>query len=168
MQSMTDVAPHGHPHGEMRRDEREITDPAEINEILNTSKVMYIALADNNIPFMVPVFYAWDGVSLYFHSARSGSKIDILKRNNAICFAISIEQGVVEDEVICNFEAKHRTVIGLGNAVFIEDEQEKITALNRIVARFSDKTWSFPPANVRSTLVLRIDIVSIKGKKHGF
>jgi len=74
----------------------------------------------------------------------------------------------VEDEVICNFEAKHRTVIGLGNAIFIEDEQEKIAALNRIVARFSDKAWSFPSANVRSTLVLRIDIASIKGKKHGF
>ncbi|HEY0211560.1 pyridoxamine 5'-phosphate oxidase family protein [Acerihabitans sp.] len=158
----------GHPHGAMRRDEREITHPAEIAAILDSAKVMYIALAENDIPFMVPVFYAWDGASLYFHSARAGTKIEMLKRNSTLCFAVSTEQGVVEDEVICNFEARHRTVIGLGNAVFIKDEAEKIAALNLIVARFSDKSWSFPIANVRATLVLRIDIISMKGKQHGF
>ncbi|NDL64642.1 pyridoxamine 5'-phosphate oxidase family protein [Enterobacteriales bacterium SAP-6] len=152
----------------MRRDEREITQPSAIAAILASAKVMYIALAENDIPFMVPVFYAWDGTSLYFHSARAGTKIEMLKRNSTLCFAVSTEQGVVEDEVICNFEARHRTVIGLGNAVFIQDEAEKIAALNLIVARFSDKAWTFPAANVRATLVLRIDIISMKGKQHGF
>ena len=168
MQPITVHSEQGHPHGAMRRDDREITEQAEIEEIINSTKVMYIALAENDIPFMVPVFYAWDGTSLYFHSARAGTKIAILRKNSAICFATSTDQGVVESDVICNFEAKHRTVIGLGNAVFIEDEQQKIAALNRIVARFSDKNWSFPAANLRATLVLRIDIVSMKGKKHGF
>lgn len=158
----------GHPHGAMRRDEREITQPNEINAILQSSKVMYIALAENDVPFMVPVFYAWDGTSLYFHSARAGTKIAMLKRNNTLCFAVSTDHGVVEDDIICNFEARHRTVIGLGKAVFLEDEQEKIAALNKIVARFSDKPWTFPTANVRATLVLRVDIISIKGKQHGF
>ncbi|WP_410013005.1 pyridoxamine 5'-phosphate oxidase family protein [Sodalis sp. C49] len=168
MQSTEPRAAPGHPHGAMRRDEREITQPAEIAAILDSARVMYIALAQDNIPFMVPVFYAWDGTSLYFHSARAGTKIAMLKKNSTLCFAVSTEQGVVEDEVICNFEARHRTVIGLGNAVFIRDEAEKIAALNLIVARFSDKAWTFPAANVRATLVLRIDIISMKGKQHGF
>ncbi len=158
----------GHPHGAMRRDDREITDRAEIDEILASSKVMYIALADGDMPFMVPVFYAWDGSALYFHSARAGTKIAIIKQNNNLCFAISTEHGVVESEVICNFEARHRTVIGFGKAVFIEQEQEKIAALNLIVARFSDKAWQFPPENLRATRVLRVDVISMKGKKHGF
>ncbi|KAA9000498.1 pyridoxamine 5'-phosphate oxidase family protein [Affinibrenneria salicis] len=156
-----------HPHGEMRRDEREITDRAEIDRILAGGKVMYLALADDNVPFLVPVFYAWDGESLYFHSARSGSKIAIMQRNNKVCFAVSLDQGVIEDALACNFEARHRTAIGLGETQFVEDEQAKIRALDAIVKRFTDQRFTYPKENLKATRVIRIDIVSIKGKKHG-
>ncbi|QTF10670.1 pyridoxamine 5'-phosphate oxidase family protein [Brenneria izadpanahii] len=152
----------------MRREDREITDPAEIEQIIQASKVMYLALSCDDLPFLVPVFYAWDGHALYFHSAKNGTKIDIMKKNSKVCFAISVDHGVIEDELACNFEARHRTVIGFGETVFIEDEQEKIAALDRIVARFTDKTFSYPSANLKSTRVIRVDILSVKGKKHGF
>ncbi|MEC5344423.1 pyridoxamine 5'-phosphate oxidase family protein [Brenneria populi] len=156
------------PHGEMRREDREITDPAEIERIIQASKVMYLALSSDDLPFLVPVFYAWDGRSIYFHSAKNGAKIEIMKKNNKVCFAISVDQGIIEDDLACNFEARHRTVIGVGESVFIDDEREKIAALDRIVARFTDKAFRYPSANLKSTRVIRIDILSIKGKKHGF
>ena len=127
----------GHPHGAMRRKDREITDRAEIDAIIRSAKVMHLALADNNVPFLVPVFYAYDGTALYFHSARVGTKIEIIKRNNNVCFEISVDHGVIESDMACDFEAKHRTVIGFGKATFVEDEVEKIKALNMIVAQFS-------------------------------
>lgn len=156
-----------HPHGTMRRKEREITDRKEIDEIIHIGKVMYLALSDNNLPFLVPLFYAYDGRSLYFHSAKAGTKIDIIKKNNNVCFEISIDNGIVESDMACDFEAKHRTVIGFGKAIFVEDEREKIDVLNSIVAQFTDKLFEFPKGNLNATAVIRIDIVSIKGKKHG-
>lgn len=158
----------GHPHGAMRRKDREITDRAEIDEIVRSAKVMHLALADNNIPFLVPVFYAYDGTALYFHSARVGTKIEIMKRNNNVCFEISVDHGVIESDMACDFEAKHRTVIGFGKAAFVEDEVEKIQALDMIVAQFSNKRFEYPKTNLNSAAVIRIDIESIKGKKHGF
>lgn len=152
----------------MRRKEREITDRKEIDGIVYSARVMHIALADNNMPFLVPVFYAYDGSSLYFHSAKAGTKIDILKRNSQICFEISVDHGVIESDSPCDFEARHRTVIGFGKAVFIDSEAEKIAALNRIVKQFTDKTFEFPKANLNATAIIRIDIDLIKGKKHGF
>ena len=157
-----------HPHKAMRRKEREITDRAEIDQIILSDKVMHLALSDNNIPFLIPVFYAYNGNSLYFHSARAGSKIEILKRNNSVCFEISVDHGVIESDKACDFEAQHRTVIGFGKAVFVDSEAEKITALNNIVSQFTDKKFEYPSANLSSTAVIRIDIESIKGKKHGF
>ncbi len=156
-----------HPHGPMRRKDREITDRAEIDAILRTAKVMHIALSDNNVPFIVPVFFAYDGEALYFHSARAGTKIDILKRNPSVCFEVSITDGVIESDSACDFEARHRTAIGFGAASFVEDEAEKIAALNRIVARFSERTFTFPAANLAATAVVRIAVASIKGKRHG-
>lgn len=158
----------GHPHGEMRRDEREITSPAEVDAILTRQRVMYIALSSDDVPFVLPVFYVWNGTSVYFHSARGGSKIEIMKKNPAICFAITEYAGVVEDELACNYEARHRTVIGLGTAHFVQDDAEKIAMLHQLMARFSSKSFTFPAANLTATQVIRIDITSMKGKQHGF
>jgi len=43
-------------HGPMRRKEREITDRAEIEEILHNGKILHLALCLENRPFLVPVF----------------------------------------------------------------------------------------------------------------
>jgi len=157
-----------HPHGALRRKDREITDRTEIDAIINEATVLHLALANGNTPFVVPVFYAYDGAALYFHSAKAGSKIEILKRNNAVCFCITVDHGIIESEVPCDFEARHRTVIGTGTAAFIEDEDGKRTALDAIVARFTDRKFDYPKANFKATAVIRIAIDSIKGKKHGF
>lgn len=160
----------GHPHGMMRRKDREITDKSELESIIRSANLMRIALVDGDMPFLVPVFYCFDGdgKALYFHSAQAGSKVEILKRNNNVCFEISVDHGIIESDVACDFEARHRTVIGFGKAVFVKDEGEKIKALDSIVAHFTDKKFEYPKANLNQTMVVRIDIVSMKGKKHGF
>jgi nitroimidazol reductase NimA-like FMN-containing flavoprotein (pyridoxamine 5'-phosphate oxidase superfamily) len=152
----------------MRRKDREITERAEIDAIIRSDTVVHLALSDDDSPFLVPVFYAYDGTALFFHSAQAGTKIDILKRNPKVCFEISVDNGIIESDLACDFEAKHRTVIGFGTATFIEDEAEKIRILDLIVGRFSDKTFEYPKNKVAHTAVIRIGIDSIKGKSHGF
>lgn len=159
---------HTHPHDVMRRKDREITDRSEINEILTSTRIMHLALADHDVPFLVPLFYTYDGSAIYFHSAKAGTKIEILKRNPQVCFEISIDHGVIESERACDFEARHHTVIGFGKASFIEEEAEKVRILDRIVSGFTSKRFEYPQPNLRNTAVIRIEIESIKGKKHGF
>lgn len=156
-----------HPHGPMRRKDREITDCTEMEAIIKATNLLHMALVDGDMPFLVPVFYAFDGTSLYFHSAQSGSKIEILKRNSNVCFEISIDNGFIESYEPCDFEAKHRTVIGTGKAFFVEDEADKIKALDLIVAHFTDRKFEYPKTNLDRTAVIRIEITSLKGKKHG-
>ena len=151
----------------MRRKNREIANRSEIEEILYREKLMHLALSDQNIPFVVPVFYAFDGVSLYFHSASAGTKMDILKRNDNVCFEVCIQEGVIQSDEACDFEAKHRTVIGFGKAAPVVDDAEKKKALDLIVARFTEKKFHYSKENLARTQVIRIDIVSVRGKKHG-
>jgi len=151
----------------MRRRSREIVDRTEIDAILHGDKVMHLALAQDNVPFLVPVFYGFDGKALYVHSASAGTKIEILKRNNQVCFEISTGHGVVTADAACDFEAKHRTVIGFGRAVFVDDDAEKVRALDLIVGRFTEAKFDYPAAKLAITTVIRIDIDSIKGKSYG-
>jgi nitroimidazol reductase NimA-like FMN-containing flavoprotein (pyridoxamine 5'-phosphate oxidase superfamily) len=154
-------------HGPVRRKERAITDRAEIDAILHEGKVMHLAMSLNDRPFLVPLFYAYDGEALYFHSAQQGTKIAILKQNPHVCFEVSLGQGVIPSDKACDFEARHRTVIGMGTAVFLEDEEHKRYALDAIVGRFTEEKFPYPAPMFAHTAIVRIAIESLKGKKHG-
>lgn len=156
------------PFGPLRRKDRLMADRADIDAVLNEGRVMRLALADGDTPFVVPVFFAYDGEALFFHSAKAGTKIDILKRNPKVCFEVSVDHGIIESDKACDFEARHRTVIGFGRAEFVDDAAQKTAALARIVARFTDRRFEFPEANLKTTAVVRIAIESMTGKRHGF
>ncbi len=64
----------------MRRQEREIRDEAEIQEILEKGLVCRLGLYDGQYPYVVPLNYGYRNGCMYFHCAREGRKIDILKR----------------------------------------------------------------------------------------
>ena len=154
-------------HGPVRRKERAITDRAEIDAILHEGKVMHLAMSLNDRPFLVPLFYAYDGEALYFHSAQQGTKIEILKQNPHVCFEVSLGQGVIPSDKACDFEARHRTVIGMGTAAFLDDEQQRRRALDAIVGRFTEEKFPYPAPMFAHTAIVRIAIESLKGKKHG-
>jgi len=156
-----------HPHAAMRRKEREITDRSEIDAILNNTRVMHLAMAAQNMPFLVPLYFVYTGEAIYFHSAKVGTKMGILKENPQVCFEVSQDLGFMEADEACDFEARHKTVIGTGRASMIENAEEKIKILHGLMARFTEKQYNFPQANVDRTAVVRIDIESIKGKCHG-
>jgi nitroimidazol reductase NimA-like FMN-containing flavoprotein (pyridoxamine 5'-phosphate oxidase superfamily) len=154
-------------HGAVRRKDRAITDRAEIDAILHEGKVLHLAMSHHDRPFLVPLFYAYDGEAIYFHSASQGTKIAILKENPQVCFEVSLNHGVIPDAKACDFEARHRTAIGMGRAVFIDDPAEKTRALDAIVSRFTEKKFAYPEPSLAQVTVIRIEIESIKGKKHG-
>jgi len=68
----------------IRRNDREITDQNKIYDIIKNNKYAIIALCYNNEPYIVTLSYGFDekDKSLYFHSAKSGQKIDIINKNN--------------------------------------------------------------------------------------
>ena len=75
----------------MRRQEREIRDEAEIQEILEKGLVCRLGLYDGQYPYVVPLNYGYRNGCIYFHCAREGRKIDILKKNDRVCIEVDID-----------------------------------------------------------------------------
>ncbi len=75
----------------MRRYDKEITDSGEIAAIMDKAAVCRIALVDGNCPYIFPVNFVVRNNYLYFHSSPEGRKIDILRKNNRVCFEIDID-----------------------------------------------------------------------------
>jgi nitroimidazol reductase NimA-like FMN-containing flavoprotein (pyridoxamine 5'-phosphate oxidase superfamily) len=70
----------------LRRADKEITDRDEIESIIRKSLVCRLGLTDNARLYIVPLCFGYTDNRLYFHSATEGRKIEILKRNNEVCF----------------------------------------------------------------------------------
>ena len=67
-------------------------------------------LGDNDYPYAVPISYVYDDGKVYFHSAKSGHKIDAIQRTAKASFCVIDEDLVVPEEYTTYF----RSVIAFG------------------------------------------------------
>ncbi len=68
----------------MRRKGQQMPDEA-VYEILNSSPTAVLAVeGDDDYPYAVPINYVFSNGKIYFHSAKTGHKIDALKRNRKV------------------------------------------------------------------------------------
>jgi len=152
----------------MRRKDKEISDIKRIEEIISKARVFRLALTLDDTPYVVPLCFGYRAKTIYFHSAREGKMIDILNKNNKVCFEFDIDYELVESENACKWGMKYRSVIGFGKATVIENMEEKQEALGIIMQNYTDKIFLFPEKMVEATLVAKIDIEQISGKKSGY
>jgi hypothetical protein len=148
----------------MRRNDREITDRRDIDEIIKRCRVCHLAMCDDGQPYVVPLNFGYDGRFLYFHTAPEGRKIDIIKRNNRVGFEFDILHDIVTAEQACKWGAKYESVMGSGTAEIVDDLEAKKEALQLIMRQYGNGTWDFKEEILKKTLVLRVRILEISGK----
>lgn len=152
----------------MRRKDKEIKDTKEIESIINRSDVCRIALCENNSPYIVPVCFGYRDNCLYFHSAAGGKKIDIIKKNNRVCFEFDIQEGLIKSQNPCDWDVKYCSVIGSGKAFIIEEFEEKTRALNIIAGHYSSDGFEYQKNSVDNVTVIKVEIENLTGKKSGY
>ena len=104
----------------MRRADKEIKDRRQIDAIIKKANCCRIGLVDGIYPYIIPVNFAVNNNHLYFHSAKEGKKIDILRKNNSVCFEIDIEGEIVGGQKACSWGMKYESVIGFGQAFLLK------------------------------------------------
>jgi nitroimidazol reductase NimA-like FMN-containing flavoprotein (pyridoxamine 5'-phosphate oxidase superfamily) len=155
----------------MRRKDREVTGTEELLAIIRANKVCRLGMADGNLPYVVPLNYGFEfdrgGLVLYFHCAGEGKKIDILKKNSRVCFEIDGEHELTAGEIACEYGFDFASIIGFGNAGFIDDEAEKTRALTALMRHQTgeDRDFAFAPAQLRAVTVFKVTAHSFTGKR---
>ena len=149
----------------MRRSDKEITDRSEISDILARASICHLGLNDGGECYVVPVNYGYDGGCLYVHSAREGRKIDILKADNRVSFTVYADFHMQESNKACSFSMKYKSVMGRGLAYLVDDPADKVRGLDIIMRHYSENEFSYDPARVDKTVIIRIEIQNLTGKK---
>lgn len=153
----------------MRRRDKEIRNMALIRKVLREAPVCRLALCRDNRPYLIPMNFVLEGKHLYLHSAKSGRKITILKKNPQVCFEATEKISLVKASEPCGWGMRYRSVIGFGRASFLRRPSEKARALNLIMKKYSGrKNHLFSGLSLKKVCVIQVRIIALTGKKSGF
>lgn len=152
----------------MRRKDKEITDKKIIEEILAKSVICRLAMIDEDEPYIVPVNFGYSDNVIYIHSAPKGRKIDLIKKNNRVCFEIEYQSEVIKKEKACDWTTKYRSVIGYGNIEIITDEEGKKQGLDIIMNQHGrSENNVYNKSLLKDMVILKLEIKKMTGKQSG-
>ena len=104
---------------EMRRKDREVTDEARIDEIISRCTCCRIGFNDSGEVYIVPLNFGYvkqDGRrTFYFHSAKDGRKIDLVKEGYEVGFEMDCGYELHPGESPCDCYAEFSSIIGALN-----------------------------------------------------
>ncbi|MBI9038927.1 MAG: pyridoxamine 5'-phosphate oxidase family protein [Bacteroidales bacterium] len=150
----------------MRRSQNEIHDKNEIIKFLSETNIGRIAFFDKDFPYVVPVHFVFNDDCVYFHCAKEGKKIKLIKENPKVCFEADKEKAIIPNEKACRWSSDFISVIAFGTASLLENNNnEKEKALTLLLKKFSGRAdWEFSKANLDEVSVVKIEISEITGK----
>jgi len=153
----------------MRRKDREITDIESIELIVSNSDTCSVAFADNNIPYIVVMNYGYSGGEhpcLWFHCANEGRKLEMIKKNNFVCFQMDTDHKLYGGEKGCDWGMNFSSVVGYGNISIISDSDSRKKGLDCIMKHYGgDQIFTYDEKVMARTTILRLDITEMTGKK---
>jgi nitroimidazol reductase NimA-like FMN-containing flavoprotein (pyridoxamine 5'-phosphate oxidase superfamily) len=148
----------------MRR-KKQILKKEKINEIMkkNTNGILSCT-GDEGYPYGVPVSFVYFNEKIYFHSAKSGHKIDSIKNNSKVSFTVVDKDQIVSEEYTSYF----RSVIAFGKARLVEGE-EWYEGFKELVEKYSgDQPEEAKIKEIKEctrSLIIAIDVEHITGKE---
>lgn len=146
----------------MSNPERVVTDPDAILAIMNTHQVCRIALNDEVSPYIVPVNFGYeyqDGHwTLYFHGARTGKKMRLLRKNPAISVEIDGDHRLLPADDACDYSYAYSSIIASGQASILQEREAMQHGLDVIMRQaVPGKIFSYSEEMMKAVCVVRID-----------
>jgi len=140
----------------------------EMVAILESSKNITIAMCLDNEPYLATLSHGYDRERncLYFHCAKQGKKIDILKKHNTVWGQAILDKGYVQGSC----DHLYATTQFMGRVTFVEDMQEKRHALEVMIKALEDDPQKvmavqLTEKSIKGVQIGRIDIDHMSGKK---
>jgi hypothetical protein len=179
MSTTTQRPPGGRP---LRRAEREIA-PSELDAVFAEAQVLFLSLRDEPAPYVVPVCFGYESGVLYVHSARAGTKMDLLRAHPVVGFSASTNMEIVPGDSACDFGCRAHSVAGTATARIVEDDTGRARGLDAIMRHYAAATpdasadaaargapgpvHAYKAGPLARTCVIALRIDTVRGKRTG-
>ena len=150
----------------MRRKDREVNDLREIFGMLLRCDTVRIGMTGS---YIVPVSFGaemtGDQIVIYFHCAREGQKVDLLKADDRVC--AEADRFIRTELTDHGITARYESVIGRGTCRFLEDEKEIIRGLKTITDHYGYPDYDLSHCRaLEHVYVGKIVLEEVSGKRN--
>lgn len=155
----------------MRRQDRQITDRAQIVRVIEACDCCRVGFAAEDGAYIVPLNFAFveNGAlgALYFHGAKQGRKAEFIAARPRVGFEMDCRHALRASDRACGYSFAYQSVIGTGVIAPVERAEEKKRALAAIMAHYApEKSWEFTDEQASAVSVFRLDIDALSCKAH--
>jgi hypothetical protein len=152
----------------VRRPERGGYDRSLVNAILDEALICHIGFSMDGQPLVLPTTHARVEDRLYIHGSVGARMLRTLRRGAPICVTVTLLDGLVLARSAFHHSMNYRSVVILGEAREVEDEQEKRRAfaalVDHVMAGRSAQTREASAHELKATSVLSVPIEEASAK----
>jgi len=141
----------------------------EIDAIIRSCKTCWLAMSENNFPYVLPMNFAFDGDSIILHSAQHGRMWETLKVNPQVCINWNVGEDLAWQDVKvgCSYRVKSKSVLVEGKVEFVDDFDEKTRCLEILMLQYSDREFKFSRPAIENVGIIKVAIEKITAKEFG-
>jgi nitroimidazol reductase NimA-like FMN-containing flavoprotein (pyridoxamine 5'-phosphate oxidase superfamily) len=150
-----------------RKPSRGSHERATVEAIFNEALVSHLGFLDGGLPVVIPTLHVRVGSHVYLHGSAASRALRESK-GTEVCLTATLIDGLVLARAAMHHSANYRSAMLFGKAEWIEDEAEKLSALEALVEKLVPGRW--PDARVptekelRATALLRIPLEEASAK----
>jgi nitroimidazol reductase NimA-like FMN-containing flavoprotein (pyridoxamine 5'-phosphate oxidase superfamily) len=139
-----------------------------VHRILDEGFICHVGFAVDGQPFVIPTGYARDGDTLYLHGSAASRMLRSLAGGIPVCVTVTLIDGLALARSAFHHSINYRSVVILGVAELVEDEQEKMAALKAFTEHVIPGRWDAVrepnEQELKGTSVLRLPLVEVSAK----
>lgn len=156
----------------MRRSDRAVTDKARLESIFGAADSCRLGFAVGGEPYVVALCFGheWKGELpiLYFHCARAGRKLEMMRANPRVCFELDCRREATTASEPCGWSMRYESVVGYGTLEEVADEAGRRAGLDLVMRHYGwDGSGAYAVKALASTAVLRLRVGELIGKARG-
>jgi nitroimidazol reductase NimA-like FMN-containing flavoprotein (pyridoxamine 5'-phosphate oxidase superfamily) len=118
---------------------------------------------DDGYPYTVPLDFVYEDGCMYFHGAKSGHKLDAIRRDDKVSFCV-LSEGVKEEN---DWWYHFNSVVVFGRIRRVTDKDAMVTALRKLGAKYFPSDYDTEGDIARSfarVAVLELSVEHMTGK----
>jgi len=150
-----------------RKPSRGSHERAVVEAIFDEALVSHLGVIDDGLPVVIPTLHVRVGAHVYLHGSAASRALRE-SRGAEVCLTATLVDGLVLARAVMHHSANYRSAMLFGAGEWIEDEAEKLTALEALVEKLVPGRWGdarIPTEKeLRATALLRIPLEEASAK----
>jgi len=116
-------------------------DRASAYSILDEAFICHVGFVDDGQPFVIPTIHARDDDTLLLHGSTASRMLRNLSDGVPLCVTVTLLDGLVLARSAFHHSMNYRSVVILGTASEITDDEEKLGAMELLTERIVAGRW---------------------------